>query len=308
MKGSEGMQLLSISVSDKCDTITTKLKEQYKQLEEPSIGIDIEQLRCGETNQIICNINENNLNGFLYENIRLATINVLADYIISQYETKLLCKILNINYCYFSPTERRDILKIAQKNLNDLDCKNMLNSLYNIRRKNIIIKKLMEYFDSNSEINIDGFVTFRLQDYIKDLENIVEKAVDDYLMEREYNEFIRLLKYFVEVQDPKLEIVHIVASEDNKYVLYDEHQNEITNQCIEDFMNEVTTGEMNYDDLLVSSLITLAPHSVVIHGINNMKNKELLDTIKNVFIGKVISCDDCSLCGQKVKIEEKAPL
>jgi len=303
------MQLLSISISDKSDVITSKLQEQYRQLENMDTCLDIEQLNCGETNKIICNVSDNNINqGFFYENIRLATINVLADFIISQYETKLISRILNTNYCYFSLIERKDILKIAQKNLNDLDCKSLLNSLYNIRRKNIIIKKLMEYFESSNEINIDGFVTFRLQDYSRDLENIVEKAVDDYLMEREYKEFIRLLKYFVEVQDPKLETVHIVVIDESKYILYDENETEITNQCIEDFMNEVTEGEMNYDDLLVSSLITLAPQNIVIHGINNIKNKELLETIKNVFSGKVISCTECDLCINKKRIEEKSPL
>lgn len=293
------MQLLSISVADKSELITSKLKEQYKELADNNLSLDIEQLNCGDTNQIICNINDNANSLYQYESIRLATINVLADYIINQYEIKLLSRIININYCYFSVGERKEILKIAIKNLNDIENKNLLNSLYSIRRKNIIIKKLMEYFETNSDINIDGFVTFRLQDYLKDLECIIEKAVDDYLMEREYKEFIRLLKYFVEVQEPKLEEVHIIVSPESKYFMYDEKHNEITNSCIEDFMCEVTEGEMNYDDLLVSSLITLAPQNVIIHGIEKMKNKELLDTIKNVFSGKVRSCSQCELCKDK---------
>lgn len=302
------MQLLAISISDKSDVITSKLQEQYRQLDNMDVCLNIEQLNCGDTNKIICNVNDNNSNqGFLYENVRLATINVLADYIISQYETKLIGRILNTNYCYFSLNERKDILKIALKNLNEVDSKSLLNSLYNIRRKNIIIKKLMEYFESNNEINVDGFVTFRLQDYSKDLENIVEKAVDDYLMEREYKEFIRLLKYFVEVQDSKIDTVHIIVTDEDKYILYDENETEITNQCIEDFMNEVTEGEMNYDDLLVSSLITLAPKRIVIHGINKIKNKELLETIKSVFAEKVLSCKECSLCINKNIFEEKSP-
>jgi putative sporulation protein YtxC len=216
-----------------------------------------------------------------------------------------MMRIINTNYCYFSASERKEILDLAMKNLKDGDCKSILNSLYIIRRKNIIIRKLMEYLELNNEINIDGFVTFRMQDYLKDLEEIIEKAVDDYLMEREYREFIRLLKYFVEVQEPKLNLVHVVVNFDGKYSIIDDNHKEITNQCIQDFMTEVNEGEMNYDDLLVSSLITLAPQNLIIHGINKMKNKELLETIKSVFSGKVILCFDCELCSSNKVIHDK---
>lgn len=302
------MQLLSIGVSEKSDFITSQLQEQYNQFENSDISLKIEQLNGGDTDYIICNINENNANiSYVSENIRLATINVLADYIINQYEIKLINRILSTNYCYFNLNERKEILSIALKSLKDSDCKSLLNNLYLLRRKNVIIRKLIEYFDSNSEINIDGFVTFRLQEYIKDLESVVERAIDDYLMEREYKEFIRLLKYFVEVQEPKLEVVHIIANTQSKYMLLDEDHIEITNQCIQDFMTEINEGEINYDDLLVSSLITLAPQKVIIHGVANMSNIELLETIKNVFIGKVMMCDQCDLCIDKI-IREKSPL
>jgi hypothetical protein len=164
------MQLLSIGVSDKLDLIQSQLQVQYNRLNNPNISLEIEKIS-DDTNYLVCNIKEGNGNiGLVSENIRLTTINVLADYIINQYETKLIDKIIGTNYCYFNPSERVEILMMALKNLKDTDCKNILNSLYVIRRKNIIIRKLIEYFESSSEINIDGFVTFRLQDYIKDLE------------------------------------------------------------------------------------------------------------------------------------------
>ncbi|NLU27607.1 MAG: putative sporulation protein YtxC, partial [Hungateiclostridium thermocellum] len=164
------------------------------------------------------------------------------------------------------------------------------------RRKNIIIKRLLEYFERSNTVILDGFVNFRLKDYMKDLEEIVEKAVDDFLMEREYREFIRLLRYFVDIQEPKFNAVHIIAGYDNKYVLLDENKNEITNECLQEFVNDIPEGEINYDDLLVSSLITMAPRKLVIHGAKSFRNKELLETIKNVFWGKVVICSECELC------------
>jgi len=120
-------------------------------------------------------------------------------------------------------------------------------------------------------------------------------------MEREYREFIRLLRYFVDIQEPKFNAVHIIAGYDNKYVLLDENKNEITNECLQEFVNDIPEGEINYDDLLVSSLITMAPRKLVIHGAKSFRNKELLETIKNVFWGKVVICSECELCMVKNK-------
>lgn len=294
------MQLLSIGVSDKYEVITNKLQIKYTQIENSNISLYVKPTSISNTNYIICDINENSIHKkYLEENIRLATINVLTDYIIEKYEEKILSRIVNTNYCYFTSTEKKEILNIALINLEEYNSENILNNLYMIRRKNTILRSLMEYFESNEEINIEGFVTFRLQNYIKELESIIDKSVDDFLMEKEYQEFIKLLKYFVEVQEPKLKKIHIIAKANSGYVLLDEEYNEITNQCIRDFMEEVREGELNFDDLLVSSLITLAPKKIVVHGHENMKNKELFDTIKNVFIGKVETCDNCDICTSK---------
>lgn len=54
------------------------------------------------------------------------------------------------------------------------------------------------------------------------MEEIIDNAVDDFLIEREYKEFIRLLKYFVEIQDPKFNVVHVVMEYDDNYMLLDE--------------------------------------------------------------------------------------
>ena len=115
-------------------------------------------------------------------------------------------------------------------------------------------------------------------------------------MEREYNEFIKLLKYFVDIQEPKFENIHVIASKGCGYALFDENCKEITNECIKEYVTEISKGEINYDDLLVSSLITLAPKKITVHCIGNFKNKELLETIKNIFTGNVVICKSCKLC------------
>ena len=293
------MQFLCIGVNERADDIMQQITNELKQLNSNKIDYSVNEVNSGDSTSIICSIDEDNSFGKKstqsYDVLRIHVSNVLADYIIRQYEEKLITRIINGNYCYFNAAEKKEILNISLKIIRN-DDKNFLNSLFQIRRRNVIVRKLLDYFDGSNSLILDGFVNFRLKEYMKDLEEIVDKAVDDFLMEREYKEFIRLLRYFVDIQDPKFNVIHVIVGYDNKYTLLDEHKKEITNECIQEFVNEISEGEINYDDLLVSSLITLAPRKVIIHSTSQFRNKELLETIKNVFMGKVILCSGCEIC------------
>ncbi|RCX20977.1 putative sporulation protein YtxC [Anaerobacterium chartisolvens] len=303
------MRFLCVGVNECADEVFKHINTELKQLKGDNIDYTISKVNSDGSTSIICSISEDRFagekSGQYYNTFIVYLSNALADYIIRKYEEKLVSRIINSNYCYFNTTEKKQILNIALNVIRD-DDKNFLNSLFRMRRRNVIIRKLMDYFESCDSLILDGFVNFRLKDYMKDLEEIVDKAVDEFLMEREYREFIRLLKYFVEIQDPKFDVIHVIVGYDNRYILLDQNKIEITNECIQEFVNEISEGEINYDDLLVSSLITLAPKNIIIHSTDQFKNKELLETIKNVFSGKVRICGGCEICMiNMVKSENK---
>ncbi len=293
------MQFLCIGVEGNADAVKQHITDELKHLKSRKMDYSINETDSYGIASIICSVNDDRLydekSKQSFKALKIHVSNALADYIIRQYEEKLINRIINGNYCYFNSAERKEIMKRAQRIVRNED-NTFINTLFQIRRRNVIIRKLLDYFESTNNIIIEGFVNFRLKDYIKDLEEIVDKAVDDFLMEREYREFIRLLRYFVDIQDPKFDSIHVIVGYDGKYTLFDENKREITNECIQEFINEISEGEINYDDLLVSSLITLAPRSIVIHCIERFKNRELLETIKNVFSGKVFLCNGCSIC------------
>lgn len=303
------MQLLCIGVNECADDVIQLINEELEKVNNSNNGYSIDKVDSDGTTSIICNISEDTIcTGKATQFHKVLTMhvcNALADYIINRYEEKLIARIINSNYCYFNSAEKKEILRQALRIIRN-ENKNFFNSLFQIRRKNIIVRKLMEYLENSCSIILDGFVNFRLKEYMKDLEEIVDKAVDDFLMEREYMEFIRLLRYFVDIQEPKFATIHVIVGYDNKYILLDENRREITNECIQEFINEISEGEINYDDLLVSSLITLAPKKIIIHCSGQFRNKELLETIKNVFLNKVVMCKGCEVCIMNlVKSENK---
>ena len=301
------MQFLCIGVNGSADEVMRHINEELRQLKNKKISYSINEINSEGSSSIICTINdgrfyrEKSLES--YKVLKTYISNALADYIIRQYEEKLITRIINSNFCYFNAAEKKEILQRALSIIRNED-KTFINSLFQIRRRNVIVRRLMDYFDNSNSIILDGFVNFRLKDYIKDLEEIVDKAVDDFLMDREYREFIRLLRYFVEIQEPKIDTVHVIVNYDNRYTLLDGSRREITNECIQEYVNEITEGEINYDDLLVSSLITFAPRKVVIHSMGHFRNKELMETIKNVFCGRVIICQGCDVCSMKMAKSE----
>ncbi|HPD00448.1 MAG TPA: putative sporulation protein YtxC [Acetivibrio sp.] len=294
------MQFLCIGVNESAGRLIECLKNELNSNNRLCKKYRIKDVTDSEgSTSIECHIEEDNEHSDICFNLYNEFVgnvsDALANYIIDEYEEKLILRIINSNYCYFNSVEKKEIQRIALGIIKNEE-RNFLNSLFQIKRRNIIVKKLLEYFEHSNSVILDGFVNFRLKDYVKDLEEIVDKAVDDFLMEREYKEFIRLLRYFVDIQEPKFNVIHIIAGYDNKYILLDENKQEITNECLQEFMNDLPEGEINYDDLLVSSLITMAPRRLIIHGTKGFRNKELLETIKNVFWGKLIVCSECELC------------
>jgi len=306
------MQFLCIGVDGSADEIKQHITDELQQINNKKLEYSINEIDTDGSVSIICSVKDGRIyresresSKQSYKTLKTYVSNALADYIIRQYEERLIGRIINSNYCYFNSVERKEILKQTMRIIRNEE-KSFINTLFQIRRRNVIIRKLLDYFESSNNLILEGFVNFRLKDYMKDLEEIVDKAVDDFLMEREYREFIRLLKYFVDIQDPKFESIHVIVGFDGKYALYDEMKREITNECIQEFINEISEGDINYDDLLVSSLITLAPRKIIIHCVGQFKNKELLETIKNVFSDKVVLCSGCEICAVNlVKSENK---
>lgn len=287
------MQLLCIGVNKRIDDIKNQITKELQQLKSKKINYSIAEANNGTSTSIVCSIENSKV--FDSDNFRTNVSNALARFIIKQYEEKLIERIINSNYCYFNSAEKKEIVTLSMKIINNEE-NNYLSGLFRMRRYNIIVKRLIDYFKNSNNLILEGFINFRLKEYINDLEEIVDKAVDEFLMQKEYKEFIKLLRYFVDIQEPKFDIIHIIASFDGKYILLDETNREITKECIQEFATELSQDEVNYDDLLVSSLITLAPKKIIIHCLGRFRNKELFETIKNVFTGKVIICNGCNIC------------
>ncbi|MBA1334323.1 MAG: hypothetical protein HPY66_2172 [Firmicutes bacterium] len=303
------MDLISIGINDNTETIQERLQAELSILSKQGIDVRLNERNQGNLRFFDCSISSASTGKFSFNDIIYISkhyiANAISDIIIEEMEKNILKKCIDLNYYYFNDEERVRILDFACKTLGSRGSDSDENGVYKLSRKARILQRVLDYLDFNTNIIIDGFIRFRMKEYVTELEEAVDKAVEEYLMEREYNEFIKLLRYFVEIQEPKVSTVNILKNKDGSYTLIDEEGRTISNELLDDLAGEVLENNINYDDLLVSSLITIAPTKIVFHSNQISENSEVLDTVRKVFYQKVIMCHGCEMCRLKKPIEKE---
>ncbi len=300
------VKVLSISDTDDINILYDKIKEEIYLLSEEGIEIDfkidnqVDAIECSIIENKAYNENAEEILNIFYYYIA----NMVADYIINYKENRLIKKIIQKEYYYFKQQDRHKIWQLTQKQLNEKEGFDLTSNLYRISKKMMMIEEIVNYLESHNILNIDGYIRFRLKYYIDDLKDAVEASIEEFLMEKEYNEFIRLLQYFVDIQEPKIQTLHILIDENHHYSLLDSQFKHIKNEYLEELTTEFLEGEIRYEDLLISSLITIAPTKIYIHSMVKDNNEEIMDTIQKVFGDRVVLCGGCDICKEKIILKK----
>lgn len=297
------MQAITIGTAEGIEDIRQRLDDEFRFLQEEGVNIRIGQSYRGSFTFLDCSLDSApgtpSQAGTI---LRHYVASALSDVIVERWEQELIRRTIRGTYYYFSHDEQDLIARYTGRNLAG-DAGPVENTqLYKVNRKAQILHRLSDYLESADELVVEGFVTFRLRDYIEEVEDAVDRAVDDFLMEREYREFVRLLKYFVDVQEPRIDHVHVLIRPGGSFKLVDDQGCAIKSEYLEEFVVEMVESEVNYEDLLISALITLAPRSVTVHADTVAERDESIDTIKGVFGDRVRMCYGCEACAMPLPL------
>lgn len=285
------MQQISIGFSNALRLSGDKLQHGLRDLNEEGIKIAVNSSDFGSVTFYNLNIEDRPT----FKNIKRVRgyiADAISDIIVNQIDKRIIRKLIDKYYYYFNLKEKEEIQKIAYGILDD----DVNRDTFKLIKKEQIYLLVDDFLQENDKIDIEGFVNFRLRDFIGELSEITDRAVDEFMMRKEYNEFIGLLRYFVELQDSKISVLNIVINESGKFTLYDGDNRPVNGEFINDISIEIEGSDINDEDILISTLITIAPKEIYIHAVNNLKNKEILETIKKVFYEKVKICYGCELC------------
>jgi len=296
------MKLISIGLAGTTDDIRSRLQQDCRIFATDGFRVAVEEMNKGYYTFLGCNLIEGELSFYNYERIKNTLKNyvakMLADIVVLREERKIVRKLIDGNYYYFSENERNILYDntIHVLNSNNLP----LPDFTFAARHDLVQNKIQDYLESHHELVLDGFVNFRLKQYRKQLAQLIDKIVDDFVMELEYKEFIRVLRYFVDVQEPRIDEVHVILTKNGIFKILDKHGKPINNQYVDNVIMQ-KADEINYEDLLVSALISIAPHHVLIHNNTNTKAVSLVDTIGSIFENRVAYCEEgCQFCTSDV--------
>jgi putative sporulation protein YtxC len=157
--------------------------------------------------------------------------------------------------------------------------------------RNKVARRLVNYLKESTRLDVEGFVSFRLPDYLETVGEIAGRILDDVLLEQENREFISVLKQFTQRQERPLNTAHVVVLSGNRFRIYDDKMRIVTKSV--DDGSLASEDEVRQEDLLISALVTLAPRQVTIHG---SCMPATYNTLAEVFPGALHRCSGCKYC------------
>ena len=234
---------------------------------------------------VIIHFKGNNIDCFIKE-----LSQTLSLIIIDLYEKNIIDNLIKSEYFYFENLERKKIANITFEDLYNTE-----EAIYNTsERFDILYKSLYSYLVSNHSLFFKGFVTFRIKKYFESLLEQIDKSVSKFIVEKEYTEFISLLRMYINTENSLCNEVHLIYY-NFKPILLDEDKNIINIE--EDILNRKYLSDITFsnNDYTLNTLLNLIPKKITIHLIEENID-EFINTIKLIFEDRVTFCNDCSIC------------
>ena len=273
----------SICIKMTNQNITKHLLEQLNEFKLDDVYFSCKKFKIYYN--IIIHFKGKNENLFFEE-----TSKILAKFIIDLFEEKIIQNLIKSEYFYFDTNEQKQIANITFE-----DLYNNEESVYSFdRRYNLIYNSCLEYLLSNNSLVLKGFITFRLKNYLETILEQVDKSVNKFIVQKEYTEFISLLRMYVNSEESNCSLIHLIYR-NYKPILLDENKNVIKIDDNISNLKYLSDISFSTNDFALNTLLNIIPKKIYIHLIDSNKD-EFINTIKLIFENRAIFCTDCSIC------------
>lgn len=295
--------MIAIGAAEKAEELRERLASEFRFLEAEGMEVQIKTVARGGLTFIGCDVAGRKLTSpELSRRFRLYVANALSDVIVNRWEEGFLRKLIKNHYGYFEGPEQETIYDYTHKKLYAPEGKDETIQ-YRIKRKGNILARLTDYLEKHNELVVEGFVIFRLKEYVQELEEAVDLAVEEFVMEREQQEFINLLRCFVNVQEPQVAEIHVWPGPQGTFRLVDGQNVPIRCEQLESLIHELGQHGIGQEDFLVSALVALTPGAITIHRFK--AGEGLLEMLTGIFESRVRFCTGCEGC-RDVGVREEA--
>lgn len=205
---------------------------------------------------------------------------LLAELIKNDYLSRYADSIIDANYYGVDKSDRQNVISSILKCVNTDEITLLIN----------------KFIAENMHIHLGGFVLFRLKDYLFGFEDEIDFAVDEYIQQRRYQDFVRFLKFFVDIQESVVDEVNLLVKRSGDYKLLDRNGNPISVDLLDSSYCEISALDDDDGYIMLNDLISLAPKHITIHCGLSTENEEPIKIIKEIFTGRVNFCHHCNIC------------
>lgn len=223
-----------------------------------------------------------------YENFIIRISNILSFLVIDELEEDLLKRLIYHNYFYFDKKERQLILENCFSIMAE-DFSNLFNKKLELLQNNFL-----SFIFANKSIVLEGVINFRINSYMDCLNDIVETSVNSYIVEKEYLEFISLLKLYINSQKNTPSTIHIIYNDSNS-ILLDENNSRINLKDYSFKAKYLSDICFSNNDYILNYLLTLLPSTIYIHLTTNTAD-EFINTLQLIFEDRIKICTSCNIC------------
>ena len=271
----------SICIKTNNKTVIDYLLENFENLNMKETYISIKDFK--HFSNIIIHYKDINNTTFIN-----SISNILTKSTILFYEDNLITDSIYLNYFYFNKTEIKSIIENTQKLLKEYD---VINTKYDLIN-NSIFKHLLNHHS----LYFKSFIDFRLKEYKDIIDKKVDLAVNQFLIDKEYIEFVNILRLYInsESSSSNLEHLHLIYKNKDSIII-DDNKNIVS--CNDNITKAKYISDITFssNDLALNTLLNLLPHKITIHLVDGFQD-EFIETLKLIFQNKITICEDCDIC------------
>ena len=212
--------------------------------------------------------------------------NIITKTIIDLCEENVICRNINLNYFYFNIQEKKKILDNVES---------LINDNFSLRY-DLINNEVYKKVSASHSIYLQAFIDFNLINYNDFLNAQIDLGVNKFLIDKEYVEFVNILKLYVksETEYTHTEHLHLIYK-DKTSIIIDDNKNIIN--CNENLKKAKYVSDISFssNDYALNTLLNLVPKRITIHLIDGYTD-EFINTLKLIFQDQVQICEDCDIC------------
>ncbi|WP_280770105.1 sporulation protein YtxC [Salipaludibacillus daqingensis] len=218
---------------------------------------------------------------------------VLTNTTMTVFFTKWMKDYLKQTFHYEDEQEIQTIMEIAKTLFfPSLSYKKEMVTLNFFHWQEEIYNKISPLIEDNISFSFDSFISFRLQTNKEQILDLVEKAIDEYRMELDYQIMLQKCRDFLYDHEPKVETVYVSMKDSIEF--YNEDKQKISFEQVCTWLQAVTPFEkyLPIHERIIGPLVSMAPKKVVIES--KECNDDLYHTLRNIFEERIKLTDTLS--------------